>query len=195
MKTVLNTHKWVDNYGNYLFSLAKYKIGDEDLAKDLVQDTFFSGIKSMATFRGDCSEKTWLVKILNNKIIDHYRKNRVEISMTEYLADTHQSFNEHYFDLNPSEHGHAKETAFPLISGLFSDSRVKETELKKMLDYCKAKLPPSLSAVFFMKYIDGCKAEFICKEFNISSANYWVILHRAKLILRTCISKNWFTED
>lgn len=192
MKKTFNTRKWVENYGDYLFSLARYKLNDDELARDLIQETFYSAIKAKDSFRGECSEKTWLVRILNNKIIDHYRAGKKEIPMSEYLDRTEQSFNDHYFDLHtPGEYGHHKIEAFPVLSHLESDVRINQSELKKILDLCIGKLPSPLSQVFLLKYISGEKADSICKKFNISSSNYWVILHRAKLLLRTCISKKW----
>jgi RNA polymerase sigma factor (sigma-70 family) len=192
MKNTLDTRKWVENYGDYLFSLAKYKLDDDELARDFVQETFFAAIKAKDNFRGECSEKTFLVRIMNNKIIDHYRVGKKEIPMSEYLARTQKSFNDHYFEFNtPGEYGHHKIEAFPAISGLESDLNINRSELKKVLKLCIGKLPPSLSQVFLLKYISGENAEFICKKFNISSSNYWVILHRAKLLLRSCISKFW----
>ena len=190
MKKRLNPDEWVENYGDYLFSLANYKLNDAELAKDLVQETFFAGIKGKDGFRGESHEKTWLVRILNNKIADYYRAGKKESPMSEYLARTDRSFNDHYFDLEtPGEYGHAKPDAFPTISGLESDKPINQAELKKVLDSCIEKLPPALSQVFCTKYILEENADFICKKFNISTSNYWVILHRAKLLLRTCISK------
>ena len=192
MKKRLNPDKWVENYGDYLFSLANYKLDDTELAKDMVQETFFAAIKGKDGFRGESHEKTWLVHILNNKIVDHYRAGKKEIPMSEYLARTDRSFNNHYFDFEtPGEYGHAKPDAFPAISGLQSDKSINQAELKRVLDSCIDKLHPSLSQVFRTKYILEESSEFICKKFNISTSNYWVILHRAKLLLRTCIPKIW----
>ena len=188
----LHPRKWVENYGDYLFSLAKYRVNDNEMARDFVQETFFSAIKGKDSFRGECSEKTWLVRILNNKIIDHYRSRKREIPMSEYLDSTDRSFNDHYFELNtPGEYGHHKIEAFPAISGLDSDININRSELKRVLDHCIGKLPGNLSQVFLLKYLSGENADFICKKLNISSSNYWVIVHRAKLLLRTCIAKIW----
>ncbi len=44
------------------------------MAKDLVQETFFAGFKSAKNYKGDATERTWLIAILKRKIIDHYRK-------------------------------------------------------------------------------------------------------------------------
>ncbi|HID38429.1 MAG TPA: sigma-70 family RNA polymerase sigma factor, partial [Calditrichaeota bacterium] len=51
-------------------SAGKYK----GLAEDLVQDTFLSALKSYSSFGQRSSLRTWLVSILRNKIVDHYRR-------------------------------------------------------------------------------------------------------------------------
>jgi RNA polymerase sigma factor (sigma-70 family) len=79
MEKEVDTRKWVENHGDYLFSLARYKLNDAELARDLVQETFLAAIKGIVFFRGDSSEKTWLVRILNNKIIDHFRAGKKEM--------------------------------------------------------------------------------------------------------------------
>jgi len=73
-KHTLNPDKWIDLYADDLFYYAVTRVDGHDLAKDLVQETFFSGIKGKDNFRGQAAERTWLVSILKRKIIDHYRK-------------------------------------------------------------------------------------------------------------------------
>ena len=43
----------------YLFSLS----GEPDTAEDLTQETFCQALKSLDTFRGDCSPQVWLCAI------------------------------------------------------------------------------------------------------------------------------------
>lgn len=43
---------------------------DEELAKDAVQETFLKAYRTMDTFRGACSEKTWLMRIAVNTCRD-----------------------------------------------------------------------------------------------------------------------------
>jgi RNA polymerase sigma-70 factor (ECF subfamily) len=53
------------------------------------------------------------------------------------------------------------------------------------------KLPVLWLAVFTMKHIDDESTKVICTELKVSDANFWVIIHRAKLNLRACLQKNW----
>jgi DNA-directed RNA polymerase specialized sigma24 family protein len=42
-----------------------------------------------------------------------------------------------------------------------------------------------------MKYLEDLEATEICKVLGITTSNYWVLIHRAKLQLRNCLEKNW----
>lgn len=46
---------------------------DRALAEDAVQETFLKAYKALPTFRGDCSEKTWLMRIAMNTCRDMKR--------------------------------------------------------------------------------------------------------------------------
>ena len=50
---------------------------DRALAEDAVQDTFLKAYRSLASFRGECSEKTWLMKIAMNTCCDLRRAHRL----------------------------------------------------------------------------------------------------------------------
>ena len=73
-KHKLQPNNWVDQYADYLYNYAVSRVSDAEIAKDLVQETFFAGLKSAKNFKGDAAERTWLVSILKRKVIDHYRK-------------------------------------------------------------------------------------------------------------------------
>ena len=50
--------------------------GGKDLADDLVQETFFKAWRARGKFRGDSSDKTWLIAIAKNVAIDSFRKRK-----------------------------------------------------------------------------------------------------------------------
>ncbi len=85
----LNPDNWIDNYSDYLFNYTISRVNDREMAKDLVQDTFFAALKSMKNFKGDANERTWLIAILKRKIIDHYRK----INSKKGQAEVRMSYN------------------------------------------------------------------------------------------------------
>jgi len=165
------------------------KVGTTSIAEDLVQETFLSAIRAKDSFKGESTEKTWLVSILKNKIIDHYRKKDVLKNASEYIAETEQEFTGSFFDLND---GHWLRHMAPVAWGESADGAIDSAEFNDVLQNCIKKMPNKLAPVFIAKFIDEEDTDEICKVHNISSSNYWVILHRARVLMRSCLEKNWF---
>lgn len=59
------------------------RCGDEALAADLTQETFFKALKNIGRFRGDSSLNVWLCGIAKNTLISHWRRHRREMSLED----------------------------------------------------------------------------------------------------------------
>jgi RNA polymerase sigma-70 factor (TIGR02943 family) len=178
---------WVDNYADYLYAFAYYKVGKKEEAEDLVQETFLSAYKARGTYNGTASEKTWLMAILKNKIVDYYRKPKITDSFSTYLDQTQDSFETCFFD--KTNYGKWNEKITDNYFSRAADGFLISKEFQKFLAICLEKMPPKLKAVFVAKYMEDEKTENICEEHDITPSNYWVIIFRSKTILRTCLEK------
>jgi RNA polymerase sigma-70 factor (ECF subfamily) len=177
-----NLTDWVDNYTGELFSWASYKVSSEEVARDLVQDTFLAAAEKIDSFKGESAPKTWLFSILNYKIIDHYRKKVKEpVRMEE---DTLSSF------FNDDQEW--KKDKRPKDWNADEDHLLDNEDFQRILKQCLDALPDKWSTCMKLKYLTGKNGEEICQELEISTTNFWQILHRARLNLRDCIETNWF---
>jgi RNA polymerase sigma-70 factor (ECF subfamily) len=61
-----------------------------------------------------------------------------------------------------------------------------------VFEACLDHLPAKTARVFMMREILGLETDEICKETGISTSNCWVVLHRARLVLRACLEQRWF---
>ncbi|NJB83066.1 sigma-70 family RNA polymerase sigma factor [Wenyingzhuangia aestuarii] len=181
----LDPDKWIDAYADYLFNYTIARVSDAEKAKDLVQETFFAGLKSMKNFEGKASERTWLISILKRKIIDHYRK----INSKKGKAEVRMNF---YQD--SEREGDWIEERVPQEWNGGADAEMESEELGAALQACIQKLPEKYRMVFEMKTIQGFETEDICNELDITSSNLWVIIHRARTQLRKCMEDNWFKK-
>lgn len=172
---------WVDLYSAAMLSWAYHKTGNQHTAEDLVQDTFFSAVKSFDRFRGDSEPKTWLFSILNNKIADHYRK----VLKTPVSRD--EDFLSQFFDENEQWQKEAAPRSWPESEELLDNHEFQQT-----LQQCMQKLPSQWLMVIQLKYLQGKNGAEICKDLEISPSNFWQLVHRAKLQLRKCLEHNWF---
>lgn len=57
---------------------------DEDMAKDLLQDTFYKAFRFLESFHEGTNAKAWLFRILKNSFINEFRKKSKEPSMVDY---------------------------------------------------------------------------------------------------------------
>ncbi len=178
----LNPNKWIDLYSDYLFNYTITRVNDREIAKDLIQETFFAGLKSMKNFKGEASERTWLISILKRKIIDYYRK----INSNKGKAEVRMSY------ISDDQEGDWLEERVEDEGYLNAEESMENTELGDAIYNCMSKLSDKQATVFKMKTILGYETETICNELDITASNLWVILHRARIQMAECLEKKWF---
>jgi len=171
-KHELQPENWIGEYRDYLVKFAWGKVSDFGVAEDLVQDTFLSAWEARARFRGACSERTWLVGVLKNKIIDHYRRSarRPLVTETDLLNPEHEE---------NGGGGWLEQNA--LAGDKFDPAReVEQFEFLAQLDAGIESLPPLSGKAFRMREIQGLSTDEITRALNITKSNLWVLIHRAK---------------
>lgn len=76
-------HLYSDQVYRYIFLL----VGDVQHAEDLTQETFIRALKSIDSFLGHASDKTWLFAIARNITIDFHRKRKVLVLLSDWIKD------------------------------------------------------------------------------------------------------------
>ena len=179
-------HLWPDRYGDELYAYALRRVHTTDAAEELVQETLLSALNALDSFRGQASERTWLFVILKRKIIDHYRRQaRSPFVPLETGGGPEAEF------FRP-EDGHWRQEQYPQAWNVRADDVLEQQDLRQTMQLCQDKLPARHGAVFVLRFVEELSAEDICQEMSLTAANYWVIIHRAKLHLRKCLEKHWF---
>lgn len=180
-----NLTNWVEKYTENLYSWAFHKVSNTELARDLVQDTFLVAAEKYDTFKGNSSPKTWLFSILNHKIIDYYRK-----KVNQPVSVENQSFS-NFFGVEGDWNENQKPKRWNEDT---DDHLLDDVEFQTILNKCLDALPEQWGICVKLKYLTDKKGEEICQELDITPSNFWQIVHRAKLRLRDCIEKNWYSK-
>ena len=76
----------------------------------------------------------------------------------------------------------------------FTDNPTERKEIQKIINWCKDHLKNLQQHVFTLKCMEDLDSGEICKVLNISSSNYWVLIHRARLQMRDCVEKYWLKK-
>src|SRR4051812_11038083 len=184
--------RWVELYGDYLFKYAQLRLRDTAKAEDAVQETFLAALKGGKSFAGRSAEKSWLVGILKNKIIDYFRKASRETAFTDlefYAGEESDRYVSGGLGEGGWIHDRAPQDWPNPGAGLDNEA------FWKTYRECAGKLPKNVAAVFNLREVDGIESKEVCALLNISESNLWVMLHRARMALRRCLEINWFGKQ
>jgi len=173
---------WLNEYGDELYSWAFYKTSNKETSEDLVQETFIAAFINFDKFQEKSAPKTWLFSILKNKIIDFYRKKSKEFSI---------SYADYSNPIKQSDDLFNEDEGWNTISDITSQNWLDNPEFNAILSNCIKKLPENWRFIIQSKYILDNDSKQICQELDITTSNYWQIMHRSKLLLKKCIEFNW----
>ncbi len=144
------------------YTLALRLTGNEEDARDVVQEAYFRAFRGLKRFRGDAQFSTWMYRITANCAATHLGKRN---------KHRHDPLDESdpIADLRPS--------ADPVLQ---SDA----VELRARLTVALEALPPKLRQVVVLRDIYDLPHEAIAAELGISETAAKVRLHRARKKLR-----------
>ena len=180
---ILNPEQWVDEHGDALFSYALSRLKNRSSAEDVVQETFLAAIRSQDRFSGSSSMRTWLIGILKHKIIDLIRKESREQPVEE--METIEEPEELFFDRK------GRWRIKPVDWQVNPGKILEQKEFMVVLFQCLEHLPDRLHRLFVLRELENMDSDKICKDLEITPTNLWVMLHRARMRLRGCLTENW----
>jgi RNA polymerase sigma-70 factor (ECF subfamily) len=143
-----------------LYKVAFLLLGNEDDAKDVVQDAYFKLWKMRESIANIDNPQAYCTTIVRNMCLDRHRAASLAI-----------------VDKPPED--------LPLAS---DDSASRSIELKQtteLLNQCLARLPVQQQQVVRLRDINGCSMQEIEKVTGLTEINARVILSRARKSLRT----------
>jgi RNA polymerase sigma-70 factor, ECF subfamily len=153
---------YVDTY-----TLAVRLTGNEEDARDVVQEAYLRAWKSIPRFRGDAAFTTWMYRITANAsytLVERRRRRR-----TTQLDDVDEPIDRR-LDAQP-------DTLAESTAGL--------GELSAALE----ELPPALRTLVILKDVYGLSHEAIADELGISVAAAKVRLHRGRKRMREILDE------
>jgi RNA polymerase sigma-70 factor (ECF subfamily) len=144
------------------YTLAYRLVGNEEDARDVVQETYLRAYKGIGKFRAESQFSTWLYRITANCAATQLGK-RKRHRHDELLDDAP------YADLAPDRD--------PV-------GRAEGSDLRDRLTDALEDLPPRLRAVVVLRDVYDLPHEAIATELGISESAAKVRLHRARRQLR-----------
>lgn len=167
----------------YLLRFASLQLRDAAAAEDAVQEALLAALAGEAGFAGRANLRTWVTGILKHKIVDVVRRQAKEPALAAQEEDPEAI--EALFRAN----GHWDERPAPWRD---PDGSLEQAQFFKALEACLERLPARTGQVFMMREHLGLDTGEICKEVGITPTHCWVLLYRARMVLRECLQQTWF---
>jgi RNA polymerase sigma-70 factor (ECF subfamily) len=174
--------KWVEQYGDALYRYALSRLRQSHEAEEAMQETFLAALVVRAKFAGQSDPLSWLLGIMRHKIANRLRTAARQGNRTDVEdLDT-------WFDAL----GHWRK---PTVRWTDPAELLERQDFWRVVRGCLAKLPRVMAEVFTLRTLDECDPAEVCRTLAISSANLWVLLHRARLRLVRCLQIHWFDAE
>jgi RNA polymerase sigma-70 factor (ECF subfamily) len=166
----------VRTLGGRLLAVARRFVGDDEVARDVLQDAFLSAFRGIQRFDGNSQLSTWLHRIVVNAALMRLRSK---------LRKPEQSIE----PLLPAfaEDGHHAE---PVVSWADSGERALEAqETRRLVRDAIALLPPGYRVILLMRDIEDRSTRETADALGISENATKLRLHRARQALATLIKQ------
>ena len=148
------------SHRSYLVRFASRKLRDPMLAEDLVHDVFEAVLTGRAVFAGRSALRSWLTGILKHKIVDLIRR-----------------------DAGTDSYDEACEDDGPAALACPAPQPDEVAEHRQWLAVTLARIqamPAGLRDVMQMRVLQDLPTDEVCQRLDISEANLFVRLHRAR---------------
>ena len=165
------------NFGR-LFGLATRICGDEQLARDAVQEAFLAAWRHIGTFRGEAAFDTWIYRITINATYRRLRRRR-EVPLGDEL-ERMQARSE----MNVAFRPHGTTAPRP-------DVELERAEIRDMISDIVQKLSPKYREAFTLRDIEGMNLLEIADATGLSVPAVKTRVHRARLQVRAALTDRW----
>ena len=164
--------KLVESTTPFAFSVAFRMLGDEEKAKDVVQDTLITVWQKLKSIKSAAAYKTWIYRIVMNKCYDSLREMKKN---PEFITD---------------------ERTWKLISDTISDGQspvLEKEEMAVIINLLTGKLSPKQKAVFILSEIEELSNDEIASITGMNKMTIKANLHYARKNISVMIEK--YYED
>jgi RNA polymerase sigma-70 factor, ECF subfamily len=163
-----NFRRLVELTSPFAFSLAFRILGDEDLARDVVQETMVTIWQKLVNIKSAEVYKTWIYKIVINKCYDQLRSKKRN---REHVAD---------------------EKTWLILSERLSQlpsSQMENNEIAMIIEMLTDKLSPKQKTIFILSEIEDLTSDEISEITGISKTIIKANLYHARKSISAMIEK------
>jgi RNA polymerase sigma-70 factor, ECF subfamily len=165
----------VRRYGERLYEVARRVVGDEEDARDAVQETFLAAYRAIDRFAGTAALATWLHRVAVNAALMILRRRRSRPELRVAGGELGAMVD-------------ARQLRTPAAWSGRADVDAERRELAALVRACIAELPPSHQAILLLREIGGLDTVETAGRLGLSANAVKLRAYRARLALRNLIA-------
>lgn len=175
-----------------LLRFARLQLRDAAAAEDAVQEALAAAWTQAERFAGQSEHKTWVFGILRHKLIDtlRARQRTVNISALESELECESFLDKELFKDNGHWTPHAKPRPWAT-----PETELQRQQFWRLFEACLELLPEQIGRVFMMREFLELETDDICTELELTANHCSVLIYRARLRLRTCLSEKGLCQE
>ena len=172
----------VARYDGGLRRVARTFVRTPSAVDDVVQETWLGVLRSLDTFEGRSSLRTWMFSILLNQARTRARRDARSLPFSALETEDHPT-------VDPSAFGaDGRWASAPARLDGDPETGLLSGELRAELLRAVEGLSEEQRAVITLRDLVGCSAPEVCELLDISDGNQRVLLHRARTRVRHALA-------
>lgn len=162
-------NEFFNSYFSRLYRFAVTRMRDDDMARDIVQQTLCRALRKIDTYRGEAALFTWLCQICRSQLSDYFEhQNRHAKRFVPVEDDPH---------IQAALDAMASPDADPeLVAG--------RSEVSRLVQVVLDRLPVRYGDALEWKYVEGLSVDEIASRMNLQHGAAQSLLQRARLAFR-----------
>jgi RNA polymerase sigma-70 factor (ECF subfamily) len=164
-------------YGGRMLATARRLLGNEEDARDAVQEAMLSAFRAVGRFEGGAQIGTWLHRIVVNAALMRMRSRRrkpeasIDELLPDYQADGHRLLQ-------------AEGDPYP-------DEQLERAQLLALLRTCVDELPDGYRQVYLLRDVEELSSEEVAMAMGLTPNAVKIRLHRARQALMTLVRRRY----
>lgn len=177
---------------SHLLRFARLQLRDTAAAEDAVQEALAAAWMQADKFSGQAQHKTWVFAILRNKLVDTLRARQRTINLSSLEAELEEEvlLDRELFRADGHWSREAKPRPWPT-----PETALRQQQFWTLFELCVERLPEQIGRVFMMREFLDLELSEVCNELQISANHCSVLIYRARLRLRTCLTEKGLSME
>jgi RNA polymerase sigma-70 factor (ECF subfamily) len=176
------------DFGPSMLRIAGVYTRDNQVAAEVVQETWVNVLRGLEGFEGRSSLRTWVFTILGNCARRRAKKEARSEPLSSLAPRGEESDPDCFFPTNHPRWASSWTTINTRWESLPEDALTTQEAESAIMEKLRV-LPPNQAAVITLRDFEDLSSEEVCSLLGLSPGNQRVLLHRARLSIRRTLQE------